>query len=229
MITLKHLVIFSLALLTCCSSSSYPTDPNERFVKQYNPDVKKANRHRKSSTKKAQLNGPLQEIEQPSQETSTRNWRNPAIMLGNAGTSETLPAFVDTSNITLPQPEEALPGEQESMAIPLNASLPNNMFDLIYVTELHPAFRVRGAEFDAITIPPKDAYGIPTELEDKDYLLVGNLNLQQDLDQINAKRSHLDNQVSLAFIKTLREARREQMLKQILKEKEDEDSSPGDE
>lgn len=94
-------------------------------------------------------------------------------------------------------------------------SLPENLFDLKYNTALSPAFRVVKSEFDLVKIPEYDFYGVRTALQEKEYVLIGNNNLQKNLDKINASRSKEDVEMSEILIKEQRKLRRKFKMEKV--------------
>lgn len=93
--------------------------------------------------------------------------------------------------------------------------IPPDMFYITYKTDLHPKFRRVGVEFDAIQIPPKDAYGVTTEMSQKHYLLAGNNSLQRSVDEINNTRSVDDFEISEILIKEQKRLKQKEKMAKI--------------
>lgn len=92
------------------------------------------------------------------------------------------------------------------------ANLPDDVFDIVYNTTVSPPFAKSGAEFDNINIPAYDAYGVRTEMSEKEYLFAGNDSLQKNLDQINSNRTPQDIEASTTIIKEQRQLKKEQKI-----------------
>lgn len=88
-------------------------------------------------------------------------------------------------------------------------SLPDDMFYITYNNQLHPPFKRIGQEFDYISIPEYDAYGVETEMANKQYLLAGNNAVQKSLDKIRSARSEDDVAISKSLIKEIKEEKKQ--------------------
>jgi hypothetical protein len=94
--------------------------------------------------------------------------------------------------------------------------LPEDMFQIRYISENRPSsYRTSKLSFDDIFIPSKDAFGVRTALGEKNYSLVGNRTLQNNIDFINKYRSPEDKEISLQLIREEKNAKREKYLKLI--------------
>lgn len=103
--------------------------------------------------------------------------------------------------------------------------LPDDMFDISYNLENEPAsYQNAKLSFDDITIPATDAFGIRTDLGDKNYILVSNQALQQNVDFIKDHQSKEDKEVSADLIKEQKEVRRRKYLNLPPKSQKSDDS-----
>jgi hypothetical protein len=98
--------------------------------------------------------------------------------------------------------------------------LPPDLFDITYNLGLYPPFQRRGMEFDAISIPLFDVYGVKTALSDKTYLIGGNDALQRNIDQITSQQSKDDIEISEILIREKNKQRRKEKMAQIFGEEE---------
>lgn len=87
---------------------------------------------------------------------------------------------------------ETFPNQDMLVQAKNSETLPENMFQISYYTQPSQPFKRMGSEFDHIEIPQKDAYGIVTAASHKQYFLVGNKSLQQNVDHIKSLRSTQD-------------------------------------
>jgi hypothetical protein len=84
--------------------------------------------------------------------------------------------------------------------------VPNDAFEINY-TENYPQFKKIGKEFDEIHIPDTDSYGVKTNFEsDKNYHLIGNNYLQQNISNILSSRHKEDIKISEILVKEKRKA-----------------------
>ncbi len=96
-----------------------------------------------------------------------------------------------------------------------SGSLPPDLFEVTYLLGLSTAFQRKGAEFDAISIPLFDVYGVKTTLSDKTYLLGGNDALQRNIDQINSQKTKDDIEVSEILIREKNQQKRKERMVKI--------------
>lgn len=127
-------------------------------------------------------------------------------------------SYVDVSKFGEKIPQAALPNgefyEQARMQNPSNA-LPPDLFEIGYNTQVHPAFRRTGAEFDNISVPPADVYGVKTEMSEKPYLLAGNDSLQKSIIGINSEKTADDIEISEILIREQKQLKRKQKMQEI--------------
>jgi hypothetical protein len=115
------------------------------------------------------------------------------------------------------RPQEFLPNVQTlgvGRAAGAQNQLPKDMFIIRYATNPHPPFTSTGIEFDAIEVPRYDAFGIASNLADKQYLLTGNNALQKNIDKIEARRTSENIEFSQILIAERKRLRQEQKDKQ---------------
>ena len=127
-------------------------------------------------------------------------------------------ANVDFEEYSAVKPKDHLPDAGSFEHGRTSSQFPQGMFDLRYRTRLSPPFRKSGFEFDRIKVPMKDAYGVKTEMSEKEYLLVGNESLQKNVDQINSQRSEDDIDNSEILIKEQKWLKRRRKMMRIFGE-----------
>ncbi len=91
-----------------------------------------------------------------------------------------------------------------------NNQLPKDMFIIRYATNPHPPFTSTGIEFDVIEVPQYDAFGIASNLADKQYLLTGNNALQKNIDKIESRLTRENIEFSRILIAERKRLRQEQ-------------------
>ena len=168
--------IISFLLFAC----SQPDTQNAVFEEKFGPSYEKVKAERTpakgSDSKIVVLQAPTAE--------DLRNMSNEDNQNGFT--------YVDVNKFGERIPQAALPNgesyEQARVQNPSNA-LPPDLFEIGYNTELYPAFRKTGIEFDNISVPPTDVYGVKTEMSEKPYLLAGNDSLQKNINQTNAEQT----------------------------------------
>lgn len=124
------------------------------------------------------------------------------------------------------QRQRPFPGQRPNQFGPESAAssyapmekLPEDIFDLTYSTQQLPPFVALGSEFDMIEVPSHDYYGINTGMKEKSYMIVGNLDLQKDVDQINNNRSETDIEISETLIKERQKQRQKYKMQKIFGE-----------
>jgi hypothetical protein len=206
----------STLLIFSCSSSS--TNYNAVFEKKYSKEVKKINSQRvpiSDEEKKIPV-----VLQPPTQEEV-----NQANIEGNSNYYP-YAEVIRFDQTVLPI---YFPGQEIYQDITLNNPanpLPENMFEISYYTALHPPFKKFGFEFDQIAIPPRDVYGINTELAEKPYLLSGNKALQKSIDQVIREKTAQDVENSEILIKEQKQLKRKQKMIRIFGDEEQLESSP---
>lgn len=127
-------------------------------------------------------------------------------------------AYVDVSKFGERVPQATLPNgefyEHGRSQNPSNA-VPPDLFEIGFNTELHPPFRKTGIEFDNISVPPVDVYGVKTEMSEKPYLLAGNNSLQENIIKINSEKTADDIEISEILIKEQKQLKRKQKMQEI--------------
>jgi hypothetical protein len=190
----------ALTLMILLSSCSLGLEKsNQDFIKKYQEEISQINQQRtpdKETKNETLFSAP------PTREEVVKELANKA---------EYYP-YSDISLIGDSPREEALPNRETyelSKAKNPNNSLPTNIFEISYNLNLYPPFRRIGAEFDGIEIPQKDAFGVATNLSEKNYLLIGNNSLQRNIDKINSEKSDGDIEVTKMLV-----AEKKKILKQ---------------
>lgn len=216
----KYFLIF-LSFLSSCTSISEQV--NNQFLKTYGAQVEQINNKRLALD-------PNNQVEQCTFlgmdcSDNKTNWNNPTQVFGIENSESAKSAFIDTSNIQPPKtPENFLPDDKTLLEGQNSPKLPENMFEISYGMENFPASYGRsGISFDDIAIPKQDAFGVNTDLGEKNYTLVGKKTLQANIDFINQNRDQYDAQISRELIAEQKDLRRKKHLKLTTKlEKDDE-------
>jgi len=186
---MRLLAIFTLLIsISSCSSNIEKT--NDDFAKKYQDEIDKINQQR--TPDKEAKNETLFSVP-PTREEVAQDLARKA---------EYFP-YSDISLIGDAPRVEFLPNREtyeSNKTNNPNSSIPKNVFETNYNLALYPPFRKIGAEFDAIKIPQKDAFGVATNLSDKTYLLAGNNSLKRNIDQINHEKNDLDIEVTKMLV-----------------------------
>ena len=193
---LKFLAI--TAVLSSCHNTSEQS--NRNFLKKYSKEVKLINdnrevlrqQHNKQDCKLLP-NGCIED---------NKKWQDTATIFGIKNIKQYESAFIDTSQIKMPEPpEEFLPNEKTLLQNNMK-SLPQNMFHISYNLHNFPKRYGRPKlSFDDIKIPSKDMFGEKTELGEKNYQLIGNQILQKDIDFSKQLYSEEDKEIMIELIK----------------------------
>lgn len=183
------------------SATSKADAANEAFARKYGKKIGRINIDRVQKKDPPQNAAPIPPVAQVDWRDSGRTPPSGReVYDGNS-----YYAYVDSNKFAEDRiPQQFLPnGEsyQSSMTSGPARTLPDDMFDIVYNTNLYPPFERFGAEFDAINIPEYDVYGVKTVMSDKTYLLAGNRSLQKNIDQINSSRTKTDIEMSQTLIK----------------------------
>lgn len=177
-------------LFVACSSEKLP-DSNKTFNEKYAVEVQKIKAVR---------------VEQISSKSQER-------MNFNAPLDQDLSRYTN-NNVTVPEYYTTRQFANQVLNDPgFNSQI--EMFENSYNPSIRTPFRKIGAEFDAIDIPSKDAYGVNSGMSDKEYLLVSRKLLQKNVDQINVERSGNDIKNSEILIEEGREIKRKERMKNI--------------
>ena len=202
--------ICCILLIICFSScSTKNSEINKAFNKKYGEEIDKIRVARtppakKSKTKQTKLNFSPARI---------GDWDDPDAP--ESASYRQYYANVDLEEYEQTLPRNFFPDGQVHQKGKSQNSLPRNIFKIRYYTKLSPPFRRSGVDFDAIRVPPQDAYGVTTAMSDKEYLLVGNGSLQKNIDQINSGRNSEDVEMSKILIKEQRQLRRRQKMVKV--------------
>jgi hypothetical protein len=204
-----YLIFFIFPLASC---SSYEENSNKAFQNKYSKEVKKIRTER---TAPKGIDKQVTAFSAPSTQE---------IAAQKAQDDPAYYAYVDVNKFGEKTPQNYMPNrevyEQTKNQGPSN-SLPPDIFEITYNTNLYPAFRVSGAEFDSINIPPYDAHGVKTAMSDKTYLTAGGDALQRSIDTVSANRSRDDVEFSEILIAEQGEIKRKRKIERIFG-KEDE-------
>ncbi len=191
-------LLFAICFLTSCFSKTLP-NVNSDFEKKYGKEVEKMRLERASDPSANSIN------------VSQSPFASDFI----AKDSEYY-AYVDVNRFNDRPPEVYLPNgesyELTQRSGPEN-SVPPDIFEIRYNLGIYSAFRVLGAEFDRIRIPPQDVYGVKTPMSDKEYLLAGNNALQRSIDNIEANKNSIDIENSEIIVRERKAARIKAQMK----------------
>jgi hypothetical protein len=213
----KHTLRLAL-LLTALISGSCASKlelSNKKFLGQYGSKVDRINKSRQRAA---------HAIEEPARQGEARsiNWANPARNMGINGTFTTRSAYLDTSVLKGAQrPEEFLPnldtlmqGKQMQDRIP-------EIFDVSYTAENYPkTYKKRHVSFDDIDIPGHDYFGIKSSLNKKQYNMVDNRILQENIDYLDGHLDKDTREINLIILREKEEIRRKKLARLILGEEE---------
>lgn len=184
------LVIF---LNVACIGNNAIPDQNENFNKKYAKDLESVKASR---------------VEPKGEKTGSDAKLNFTAPL------EQDPARYTNSNITIP---EFYSSQQFANQIPPSAGFTSQkeMFENSYNPTITAPFRKIGAEFDVIEVPKKDAYGIKSTMDEKEYFLVSRKWLQSNVDKINAEKNSTDIRNSETLISEQQKLKRQAKMFKI--------------
>lgn len=98
--------------------------------------------------------------------------------------------------------------------------IPDDMFTIKYYSYNFPdSYGKPKLSFDDIQIPDQDAFGVTTELGEKNYQLIDDKTLQKDVDLVRNGKEKYDDEVSLSLIREEKEKKRKEYLDKQTKEK----------
>jgi hypothetical protein len=209
--------ILPLLVIGFCGSSL--AKPNDDFEKKYGKEVKKIKlQQTNTASNNNKKNQPITLYPPTLDEINKDVFSQESLYY----------PYVDVAKFGQDLPKNYFPNhetyEQARAQKNLN-SLPENLFEVSYDTNLYPSFSKFGAEFDAIIIPPHDVYGVKTKLENKPYLLAGNKFLQKSIDQINSEKTKEDIEMSEILIKEQKKINLERRMIEVSDEESFENSS----
>jgi len=207
----RHLfkIFLILAIIFLISSCSQATseDINNNFLKKYGGEVEKINNIRESS-QQVQTVSDCQSSFFGCEEGKDR-WKEPSTMFGIENSSTAQSATIDTSKITMPKPPEEFTPNIQTLTNGQGRQLPEDMFYISYNLNNFPeSYGRQKLSFDDINIPKQDAFGVRTELGEKNYQLIGNRTLQQDIDFTKQLTNKSDQEISSELIKQEKQIRR---------------------
>ncbi len=204
---MRFAILILLTLLFSCSSDNEKI--NESFVKKYHEEIKRINEQRAPAQKEAKSETIISQP--PTKEE---------VIEELASKAEYYP-YADISLIG-DAPRDAVLPNRETYELSKNQSpsnsLPPNIFEISYNLGLYPPFHKIGAEFDAINVPQADAFGVSTELKNKEYLLVGNNSLQRSIDSINSEKTKDNIDITRMLVTEKKKILRNNTHPQILNE-----------
>ncbi|MDA0902084.1 MAG: hypothetical protein O3B09_01570 [Proteobacteria bacterium] len=199
--------IITLLITFVNSCSNRLEQSNESFLSEYGSDVENI-----TSKRQRYLSG--ESFRQVEEISRGPEWRNSGDILGVSGPINSSSAFVDTSNIELPKPKEQFsPDLQTFERGRVSKSLPVDMFKISYNMNLYPdSYRKKQVSFDDINIPGYDAYGVETDLGNKEYMLVDKEALQENIDYLDYSTTKDDKEISLILINEQRDIKKKRMM-----------------
>ncbi len=213
----QFLILIAIFLLNSCQKTSEQL--NKDFLKQYGGEVKEINTRREAQRVQPDSDcksSPLGCID------DKNRWKDPATIFGIENSITVKSASVDTSRIVMPKPPEEFSPDLKTLMQGQGAQLPENMFQISYNLYNFPKSYGRPTlSFDDINIPKHDAFGVRTELGEKNYQLIGNRTLQKDVDFTKQLSSKSDQEISLELIKQEKQIRRRGNSKINVKEIEE--------
>ncbi len=199
----------ALIFLSACSSTDVQ-DQNKKFETKYGEETKKINQERKK------------ELSETDVVKSLTNFTNSKEELNKEYQEQNYP-YADIAKLGDNPHENFLPnGEvyQQFKNRNPQESLPANMFVVSYNTEKHPQYRYDKSEFDSVSIPVHDTYGVKTALMQKPYLMAGNNHLQKSVDRLNRRLTSENIEFSKTLIAEKKKYRSEQKMINIFGEEE---------
>lgn len=196
--------VILLFFLFSCSSSADLYQSNEKFIKKYEEEVQKINEQRKpqEETKKEVIILTPPTTQEVTEELASKVEYYPYVDIAQLGDAP--------KQSTIPNRET-----YEQVGATTAASLPASIFEINYNLALYPPFHKPSAEFDAINVPEYDAFGVPTALSNKSYLLVGNDVLQSAVDSINSQKTKSNIEISKMLIAEKKKMQRQDKIKQV--------------
>ncbi|MBU6140847.1 MAG: hypothetical protein KGP29_04760 [Proteobacteria bacterium] len=193
-------ILMALFIFSC--SAEIP-NPNKNFVTKYQTEVLAINEQRvlKKGEEKEMISS-----QPPTEQEVTESLAKKA---------EYYP-YVRTNRIGDTPLQMNLPNREIYQQIAGSGNkLPSDIFELSYNLALYPPFHKMGAEFDKISVPRYDAFGVSTEMSDKTYLLVGNNSLQRAVDSINSQKTDTDVEISKMLVREKKNMQRKNGESQI--------------
>lgn len=199
----QTILLLSLFALFCSCTSRKSEETNDVFLKQYGSDIERINSRR-------------EEMNISNQKTkSDKNWKDPKEIFNIDNAESSRSAFIDTSQIVMPKPPEDFSPNVNTLLQGQGAQLPEDMFAVSYNLQNFPnSYGRPRLSFDDIAIPSHDAFGIETELGEKNYQLISHKTLQRDIDFNKQLISKEDREISAQLILEEKQAGRKRYLDQ---------------
>jgi len=196
------LLLSSLSLLCSCISNK-SDEVNSNFLKQYGDNIEKINSQR-------------DEMEMPAeQKQSNKNWKDPKEIFNIENSESARSSFIDTSQIVMPKPPEDFLPNRDTLIQGQAQQLPEDMFSVSYNMQNFPdSYGRPRLSFDDIAVPNRDAFGVETELGEKNYQLINHKTLQKDVDFTKQLSSKEDREISYRLIEEEKQAKRRAYLNQ---------------
>ena len=195
------LALIVLFQISSCNSFTNIEDPNKKFISNYKNQVDKINQERSALLKQKE-----KEIRKSDPEYN--RWRDPANIIGVAGTVSLQSAFVETYKIKLPKPAEEFSPNLETLSNGKNSGkdLPDEVFVVGYSTENYPdSYKRGGVSFDDIKIQNRDLFGVETALGEKNFTLVSRKAMQKNIDYVRASLKSEDKEVITILVSEQKE------------------------
>jgi hypothetical protein len=188
---------------------------NDEFEKKYGQKAKElnSNRTQTESNKKE-----LKTFQGP--ESPQEKWKNVENELSNSGSYY---SYIDVGKAE-GMPKDFLPNSnvfKQSQGKNPSDQLPQDLFEISYNTNLHPAFKLQGIEFDYIPIPESDSYGVSTLISEKPYLIVGNKVIQSSISQITKNRTDQDIKNSEILIREQKNINKQRKMRKLFNRNEE--------
>ncbi len=194
------ILLLSLSFLCSCVNSK-SEEANNNFLKQYGTNIQEINSRRDEMNMSTQ------------QQPSNRNWKNPKEIFNIENAESSRSAFIDTSQIVTPKPPEDFLPNAETLLQGQTTQLPEDMFAISYNLQNFPdSYGRPRLSFDDIAIPNRDAFGVETELGEKNYQLISHKTLQRDIDFTKQLTDKEDAGISTQLIQEEKQAKRKKYL-----------------
>ena len=198
----KIILLVSSFALFCSCTSSKSDKVNSNFLKQYGDHIEKIN----SQRDEMRMSG--------EQKQSDKNLKDPEIPnIENSESSES--ALIDNSQTaTFKTKQDFLPNGDTLLQNQVR-QFPEDMFLVNYNMQNFPDSYGRSRlSFDDITIPSRDAFGVETDLGEKNYQLINHKILQRDIDFAKQLSGKEDREISSQLIEEEKQAKRKKYLSQ---------------
>lgn len=152
---------------------------------------------------------------------------NPVEIFNIAGPIQKQQANVETQKIII-KPKKffgpTMNDYNRSLANSRNRVIPADIFEIKYNINQFPPFKTTGVEFDKIRIPSQDAYGINSDLNQKEYKIAQISYLQRSIDNYDKNRTNEDLEFSKILIKEQKNLIRQKKSMEIFGNNSEEES-----